>query len=174
MGERTGLVMVNTGRGKGKTTAALGLALRAAGHGWRTLIIQFIKSGEGYGELKGLSYLPGVELRATGLGLIGDDDDLAPHRAKAREGWDMAVAEVTGGGWDLVILDEVNVAMKRGFITPAEVAGLIKAKPPRMHLVLTGRSCPEEVQDLADMVTVMQPKRHHAKAGVPAQEGVEF
>ncbi|MCB2228172.1 MAG: cob(I)yrinic acid a,c-diamide adenosyltransferase [Desulfarculaceae bacterium] len=174
MDERKGLVMVNTGRGKGKSTAAFGLAVRAAGHGWRTLIIQFIKSGEGYGEVKGLGYLPGVELRATGLGLIGDDDDLTPHREAARRGWDMAVAEVTGGAWDLVILDEINVAMKRGFVSPQEVIELIKAKPPRLHLLLTGRSCPPEVQEMVDMVTVMEPKRHHAKAGVEAQEGVEF
>jgi len=174
MDQRKGLVMINTGRGKGKTTAALGLAVRAAGHGWRTLIIQFIKSGEGYGEVKGLSFLPGVELRATGLGLIRDDDDVTPHRQAARRGWEMAVAEVTGGGWDLVILDEINVAMRRGFVSPEEVAQLIRAKPPRLHLVLTGRSCPPEIQDLADMVTVMEPKRHHAKAGVEAQEGVEY
>ncbi|MCF8033393.1 MAG: cob(I)yrinic acid a,c-diamide adenosyltransferase [Desulfarculaceae bacterium] len=174
MDETKGLVMVNTGRGKGKSTAAFGLAVRAAGHGWRTLIIQFVKSGQGYGEVKGLGFLPGVELRATGLGLIGDHDDLAPHREAARNGWDMAVAEVTGGDWDLVILDEINVAMRRGFVGPEEVAGLIKAKPPRMHLVLTGRSCPPEIQELADMVTVMEPKRHHAQAGVPAQAGVEF
>ena len=174
MSEAKGLVMINTGRGKGKTTAALGMTLRAAGHGRSTLIIQFIKSGQGYGEIKGLSYLPGVELRATGLGLIGDDDDLTPHREAARRGWDMAVAEVTKGDWDMVVLDEINVAMKRGFVSPEEVAALIKAKPPRMHLVLTGRSCPPEIQELADMVTVMEPKRHHAKAGVEAQEGVEF
>ena len=86
----------------------------------------------------------------------------------------MAVAEVTGGAWDLVILDEINVAMRRGFVTPQEVAQLIKDKPPRLHLVLTGRSCPPEIQDLADMVTVMEPRRHHASAGVEAQEGVEF
>lgn len=172
--QRRGLVMVNTGRGKGKTTAALGLALRGVGHGLRTLIVQFIKSGQGYGEIEAVRLLPGVEMRATGLGLIGEHDDLEPHRQAARRGWDMAHREVLSGGWDLVVLDEINNAMQRGFVSPAEVAELIKAKPPALHLLLTGRFCPPEIQALADTVTVMEPKRHHAQAGVPAQPGIEY
>jgi cob(I)alamin adenosyltransferase len=174
MSDILGLVMVNTGHGKGKSTAAFGLVLRGVGHGNKSLIIQFIKSGEGYGELEGLGLLPGVELVATGLGLIGDDDDLTPHREAARQGWELAKKEVRSNKWDLVVLDEINNAMKRGFVLPAEVAELIKAKPPELHLMLTGRYCPPEIMEMADMVTVMEPWRHHADQGVPAQEGVEY
>lgn len=174
MSQRQGLVMVNTGHGKGKTTAALGMALRGAGHGLRTLIIQFIKSGQGYGEMEAIKLLPGVEIRATGLGLIDPEDDLGPHRKVARQGWAMAKQEVLSGQWDLVVLDEINNAMQRGFISPREVAELIQSRPPALHLLLTGRSCPPEIQDLADLVTVMEPRRHHARAGVPAQPGVEY
>ncbi|MBU1276414.1 MAG: cob(I)yrinic acid a,c-diamide adenosyltransferase [Proteobacteria bacterium] len=174
MAQRKGLVMINTGDGKGKTTAALGLTLRASGYGWNILIIQFIKSGQGYSEMETAGNLPGVEIRATGLGLILPGKDRAPHQEAARQGWEMAKAEVASGKWDLVVLDEINNAMAMGFLEAAEVAELIKNKPEQLHLVLTGRGCPKEIMELADMVTVMDPWRHHSDKGVPAQEGVEF
>lgn len=174
MAQRKGLVMINTGDGKGKTTAALGLALRASGYGWRILIIQFIKSGQGYSEMEMAGHLPGVEIRATGQGLILPGKDRTPHQEAARQGWEMAKAEVASGQWDMIILDEINIAMTMNFVDPAEVAELIKNKAPELHLVLTGRGCPKEIMELADMVTVMEPWRHHADNGVPAQEGVEY
>lgn len=174
MAETKGLVMINTGRGKGKTTAALGQALRAAGQGLRVLIIQFIKGGSDYGELTGVGYLPGVEIRPTGLGLIKEGEDLEPHRRQARQGWDMARREVASGHWDMVILDEICVAMKRGFVELDEVIELIDHKPPALHLVLTGRYCPERLFGLADTVTVMDEVKHHMADGVEAQPGVEF
>lgn len=174
MAERKGLVMINTGDGKGKTTAALGLTLRASGYGWRILIIQFIKSGKGYSEFEAAGKLPGVQIKATGLGLIMPGTDRAPHREAARRGWEMAQAEVASAKWDLIVLDEINNAMTMGFVEPGEVAELIKHKPPELHLVLTGRGCPKEIMELADTVTVMEPWRHHADQGVPAQKGVEF
>lgn len=169
-----GLVLINTGPGKGKTTAALGQAMRAAGQGLRVLIIQFIKGRRGYGEMEALKKFDNIELRRTGLGLIKDGEDLEPHRKAARQGWDMAQSEVNSGEWDMVVLDEIWVAAKRGFVSAEEVADLIKNKPPRLHLVLTGRYCPEALYDLADMVTVMQAIKHHMDAGVEAQRGVEF
>lgn len=174
MAQRKGLVMINTGDGKGKTTAALGLTLRASGYGWKILIIQFIKSGQGYSEFEAAGKLPGVEIRATGLGLILPGTDRTAHQEAARQGWDMAKAEVASGKWDLIILDEINNAMTMGFVDPGEVAELVKNKPPELHLVLTGRGCPKEIMELADMVTVMDPWRHHSDNGVPAQKGVEF
>ena len=91
-----------------------------------------------------------------------------------RWGWEMAREEVVSDRWDLVVLDEINIAMRMGFVDPDEVAQLIEDKPPRLHLVLTGRDCPEQIMDLADMVTVMEARKHHADHGVPAQKGVEF
>ena len=169
-----GLVLINTGKGKGKTTAALGQALRASGQGMAVLIIQFIKGRRSYGELESLKKCGRIELRPTGLGLIKDGEDLEPHRKAARQGWDMAQSEVAGGKWDMVVLDEIWVAVKRGFVAAEEVADLIKNKPPVLHLVLTGRHCPEAFYDLADMVTLMQAVKHHMDAGVEAQRGMEF
>lgn len=174
MSVEKGLVMINTGPGKGKTTAALGQALRAAGQGLRVLMIQFIKGSSRYGEMEALERFGEIELRRTGLGLIGDDEDLEPHRQKARQGWDMAKREVLSGNWGLVILDEIWVAVKRGFISAEEVAELIKAKPTDLHLLLTGRYCPEEMYPLADTVTVMQAVKHHMDSGVTAQVGIEY
>ena len=172
--EERGLVLIFTGRGKGKTTAALGAALRASGQGFKVLIIQFIKAGGYYGELESLKRLAGVEVRSLGLGLIGRDQDLAPHREKARQAWDQACREVASGRWDLVILDEICVAMKRDFVQPEELAGLIRQKPRPLNLIITGRDCPEHLFDLADTVTRMEEVKHHLAAGVPARRGIEY
>ncbi len=169
-----GLVIVHTGAGKGKTTAALGMALRAAGQNLRVLILQFIKGGWRYGELEALEPLPNIHIRPLGLGLIGDHDDLSPHRQAARTAWDTAVQEVTQGPWDLIVLDELCVAMHRGFVSTQEVIRLIHQKPPHLHLVITGRHCPEELFPHADTVTLMQAVKHHHQAGITAQPGVEF
>jgi cob(I)alamin adenosyltransferase len=173
MSEPRGLVMINTGHGKGKTTAALGAVLRAVGQGMSALILQFIKSGDGYGELEGLSYLPGVEIHSLGLGLIGDDD-LAPHRDAALKAWEKAKAEVTSGRWDLIVLDELCIAMKYGFVSVDDVAGLIKAKPGDLILIITGRYCPKELYEYADTVTEMKPVKHHASTGRKSQAGIEY
>ena len=174
MARRQGLVMINTGNGKGKTTAALGAALRAAGQGLKVLILQFIKGGATYGELKGVGYLPGVEIRPLGLGLIGDDDDLAPHRDKARQGWDLARREVLAGDWDLVVLDELCVAMHYGFVSLEEVSALLRERPAELILVITGRYCPDALLAQADTVTRMQAVKHHMDQGLASQAGVEY
>ncbi len=172
MAETRGLVMVNTGPGKGKTTAALGAALRAAGQGRRVLIIQFIKGGGFYGELAVLEHLPRIEIRPMGLGLIAPGDDLGPHREAARRAWEAARAAVHD--WDLVILDEICIALDRGFVEPGEVIDLIRTRPPQVHLILTGRNCPEEVLAVADTVSRIEDVRHHLAAGVTAQPGIEY
>lgn len=172
--ERHGLVMVFTGHGKGKTTAALGAALRAAGAGLSVRVIQFIKSGQGYGELAALARLPEVRLTAHGLGLIGAAADLAPHRAAAQAALAEAARELASGAWDMVILDEVCVALAKGLLGLDEVLALVRSRPPATHLILTGRDCPAELMALADTVTEMREIRHHLAAGVTAQAGVEF
>ncbi len=168
-----GLVMVNTGQGKGKTTAALGAALRAAGQGLEVLVLQFIKSGRGYGETAAMRRL-GVAMEGLGLGLIRPGDDLAPHREAAKRAWQRARAEAASGRWDLLVLDELCPALQRGFVAMAEVRELLASRPPGLHLIITGRNCPPELLDLADTVTEMRAVRHHLDAGVPAQEGIEY
>lgn len=174
MEQRRGLVMVFTGRGKGKTTAALGAALRACGAGLAVRVIQFIKSGQGYGELASLARLPGIKFSAHGLGLIGADPDLAPHREAAAAALAEARRELAGGAWDMVILDEVCVALAKGLVELSEVLDLVRSRPPAVHLILTGRDCPPELIALADTVTEMREIKHHLPAGVPAQPGVEY
>lgn len=165
--------MINTGHGKGKTTAALGAVLRAVGQGLSALILQFIKRGGTYGELKGLAHLPGVEIRSLGEGLIGGGE-LGPHRDAAFEAWDEAKAEVLSGGWDLIVLDELCIAMKYGFVSLEDIVGLIKDKPDDLILIITGRHCPKELYDYADTVTEMKAVKHHASTGRKSQAGIEY
>lgn len=174
MVKHRGLVFINTGLGKGKTTAALGAALRASGQGLKVLIIQFIKSDWPTGELEAIRRLPGLEIRPMGLGLITQGEKIDPHRLKARQAWDMAVKEIRSGAWDMVVLDEGCQALHWGFVDEGEMAGLIRTKPPAMHLILTGRHCPPRIMDLADTVTRMELVKHHMAAGVDSQAGVEF
>ena len=171
---KPGLVMILTGDGKGKTTSALGSALRAAGQGLSVLVIQFIKGGRSYGELAALENIPGVKIRPMGLGLIRKGEDQAPHREKARQAWQMALAEAASGAWDMLILDELFAAHNRGFVTLKELVDFVGQKPRELHLILTGRGCPEELAAKADMVTRMEPVKHHLKSGVKSRRGIEF
>ncbi|KMY68223.1 hypothetical protein AAU61_00410 [Desulfocarbo indianensis] len=173
MDRRRGVVMINTGHGKGKTTAALGAVLRAAGQGLSCLVLQFIKSDGGYGEIKSLSRLPGVETRSLGLGLMGKGD-LTPHREAARDAWRQAQDAVRSGAWDLIVLDELCIAMRHGFVSLEEVVELIKAKPAELILIITGRDCPPELFAHADAVTEMKMIKHHLNAGISSQAGVEY
>lgn len=174
MNEPHGLVLVLTGPGKGKTTSALGATLRAAGQGLKIHFIQFIKSGSGYGEAAMLERLPGVKFTALGLGLIGDDPDLEPHRERAQLTLEAAHQALTSGQWDMVVLDELCVGLSRGLVTLAQVLELLALRPPRVHIIITGRNCPAEILAAADTVTHLEDLRHHLRAGVPAQPGVEF
>ncbi|KIX12144.1 cob(I)yrinic acid a,c-diamide adenosyltransferase [Dethiosulfatarculus sandiegensis] len=171
---KKGLVMINTGHGKGKTTAALGAMARAAGQGYHCLMIQFIKGGRNYGELAHFEDCQNVEIRPTGLGLIRRNEDLKPHRQAAEKGFLLAKEEMESGKWDLLVLDEIFLALRRGFLTKSDIRGLIERKPENSHLILTGRDCPEEFFELADLVTVMQAQKHHLQGGVKSQAGVEY
>ncbi len=175
--ETKGLTLVFTGNGKGKTTAALGMAMRAWGQGMKVLMIQFIKGGWKYGELKAAEKLgPGFEMRQMGEGFIKDagGDGLAVHRAAAQKA--LAEARQAAGepGYDLVILDEINYAVHYGLVELADVLELIRAKPPGLHLVLTGRNAAPEVVELADLVTEMKEVKHPYSSGTKAQKGIEY
>jgi len=175
--EPKGLVLVFTGNGKGKTTAALGMALRAWGQGLRVLVLQFIKGGWRYGELKAAQALgERFEIRPLGEGFIRDaaPEALEEHKKAAAAALATATAEITSGQYELVILDEINYAIGFGLVDLADVLKLIDAKPQSMHLVLTGRNALPEVIERADLVTEMKEIKHPFASGIKAQKGIEF
>ena len=170
-----GLVQVFTGNGKGKTTAAVGTIVRAAGHGLKVRLVSFKKGKYAYGEYKTLSHLPNVEIAQFGLRKFTD-----PAKIKAAEkeqaGAALAAAReaVTSGHYDLVVLDEVNVAVCYNLIGLDEVLRLIRDKPPRVELILTGRYADNKLLEAADLVTEMVKVKHPFDAGVKARKGIEY
>ncbi|MBE8952645.1 MAG: cob(I)yrinic acid a,c-diamide adenosyltransferase [Quinella sp. 1Q7] len=174
---RRGLVIVHTGDGKGKTTAAIGLAARAWGAGLRVLILQFIKGGRRSGELEAFDALknfrPTIEVRQLGLGFI-TAENFSEQQKSARAALELARAEISSGAWDLIVLDEINYAVKFNLLDAAEILSLIEIRPPQVHLVFTGRDALPELIDAADLVTEMKLVKHPLKQGVAAQAGIEF
>ena len=178
--KRKGLLLVHTGEGKGKTTAAIGLAVRAWGDGFRILILQFIKGSWKYGELstlKALAEIDGrIEIRPTGIGFTrnASSEEMAVHREKARTALQEALTEMTSGQWDMIILDEINYALNFGLLEEQEVLELLSQKPTDLHLVLTGRNALPAIIDCADLVTEMRLIKHPFQKGIRAQKGIEF
>lgn len=175
--KKKGLILVNTGNGKGKTTASLGMAFRAWGQGMKVLVLQFIKGGWKYGELKAAEKLgSNFEIRQMGEGFIkgADDKSLDEHRQAAQEALNAARTEVSSGKYDLVILDEILYAIHYGLIALDDVLALLAQKPENLHLVLTGRNAPPEIIEQADLVTEMREIKHPYAQGISAQKGIEF
>ncbi len=172
---RKGLVIVNTGDGKGKTTAALGVLFRAWGRGMKVAVIQFIKHASGnWGEIKAAKKL-GIDWRAMGDGFTWLSKDLEVTAQKTREAWALAQEKIASQQFDIVILDEMTYAFKYGWIDVNEVIAWLKAnKPPDMHLIITGRDAPEALIAYADLVTEMREIKHPYAQGIKAQPGVEF
>ncbi len=176
---RHGLILVHTGEGKGKTTAALGLALRAWGGGLRVLILQFIKGSWKYGELAAIRGLwdmdHRIQVRQCGLGFTRREEGRQEeHRAAAQEALSEAGKAMEEGRWDMLILDEINYAVKFGLITEEELLNLLEKRPPDLHLVLTGRDALPSLVERADLVTEMRMVKHPFQKGVEAQQGIEF
>ena len=180
---RRGLTIVYTGNGKGKTTAALGLALRALGHGWRVLVIQFFKGDWPvvFGEVEmGTRLAPQLEVLQLGKGFVkhmGDQKPFEEHAAAAREAVRTARERLASGAYDVVILDELVYAIDYAgvqLVSLEEVLGLVDARPPAVHLVLTGRNAPQALIDRADLVTEMTEIKHPWQRKIPAQEGVDY
>ena len=173
-----GLIMVNTGDGKGKTTAALGLAVRAWGDGLRVLILQFIKGGWKYGELETFAKLGEIdgriEIRPLGLGLMSKDEDKEKHIVAAKEALKITETELVSDKYDLIIMDEINYAVKFGLIAIEDVMALLDKKPPQLHVMLTGRDARPELIERADLVTEMSLIKHPFQRGIKAQKGIEF
>lgn len=172
---KQGLIQVYTGSGKGKTTAALGLALRAAGHDLQVYIVQFMKGWPHYGELVSVQDLPNVTLRQFGRPDFVNREHPNPEDIRlAHEALEHAGQIVASGDYDLVILDEVNVALDYGLVGLDDLLSLLEAKPEHVELVLTGRGAHPEIVKRADLVTEMLAIKHPYDAGVPGRKGIEY
>jgi cob(I)alamin adenosyltransferase len=171
---KQGLVQIYTGEGKGKTTAALGLALRAAGQGLKVFIAQFAK-GMPYGELEALKrFEPQIILHQYGRHCFIHEKPTEEDIGLAKGGWGEIRDILRGGAFDVLVLDEIGIALHYGLISLQEVQDLIQGRPSTVELVLTGRKIPEELFPLADLVTEMKEIKHYYRAGVRARRGIEY
>ena len=173
---RKGLVLINTGSGKGKTTAAFGLALRALGQGFKVLILQFMKGRANIGEIKALSHinLP-LEIKQYGRAVFFKSRACEPIDIYlATKGLAEFCEAMANGRYDLIILDEIMVAIDFGLLNLEDVKNAITQKPPELHLILTGRNAPTQLIEIADLVTEMQAIKHPYSQGIAAQKGIEY
>ena len=175
---KEGLVIVYTGKGKGKTTAALGMALRALGYDYKVCMIQFIKGSWHYGEMTSSKRLePEFELTAVGKGFVGIMDDKSPiedHKKIAAEALSIAREKLSSQKYNIVILDEINYAVNLGLVSVDDVRDLIRSKPPEVNLVLTGNHVSDKIVEAADLVTEMKEIKHPFKSGIKAKKGIDF
>jgi cob(I)alamin adenosyltransferase len=171
-----GLIIVNTGMGKGKTTAALGMVLRSLGHGYRVAIVQFIKGAWEPAEKAVLGrFEDQLEFHAMGEGFTWDTQDRDRDIATAQLAWEKSLSYIINPEYQLVLLDEINIAFKLGYLDPAVVIAGLGQKPDRTHVILTGRGAPQSLIDVADLVTEMTLIKHPFKEqGIKAQPGIEF
>ncbi|MDW7674522.1 MAG: cob(I)yrinic acid a,c-diamide adenosyltransferase [Bacillota bacterium] len=170
-----GLVQIYTGNGKGKTTAALGLAMRASGQGLKVIIIQFMKMGQYYGEVKSIELLPNIQLESYGRkGFVYRDGVQPEDLTLAEKALSRAREAINQNGCDLLILDEINNALYYKLVTEAQVLELIADKPEQMELVLTGRNAPESIMNSAHLVTEMREIKHPYQIGIKSRKGIEF
>jgi cob(I)alamin adenosyltransferase len=171
-----GLIIVNTGTGKGKTTAALGMVLRSLGHGYRVAIVQFIKGAWEPAEKAMLeSFGDRLVFHAMGEGFTWDTQDRDRDIAMAQLAWEKALSYIVDPSYRLVLLDEVNIALKLGYLTPETVIAGLAQKPDLSHVILTGRGAPQSLIDVADLVTEMTLIKHpYREQGIKAQPGIEF
>jgi cob(I)alamin adenosyltransferase len=169
------LVLVNTGDGKGKSTAAFGVILRAVAQGWKVAVVQFLKSGEWQvGEEKTATELLGVDWFAIGEGFTWDSSDLSEDEARAQAAWARAQELIRAGDHRLVVLDEITYPMNWGWIDGADVVDTIRSRPERVNVIATGRDAPAELVDLADTVTEMRSVKHAYDSGIAAKKGIDY
>ncbi|HKT24477.1 MAG TPA: cob(I)yrinic acid a,c-diamide adenosyltransferase [Terriglobales bacterium] len=174
---RRGLIIVNTGPGKGKTTAAMGTALRAVGNGMKVLMLQFLKGSWHYGELDAVkAFGDNFIMKQLGRGFVkvgGAETDPEDIRM-VEEAWQESREAILSGKWDLVILDEINYAISYGMLDPDKVVETLKQKPEMVHVILTGRNAHAKIVEVADTVTEMRQVKHAYEAGILAQRGIEY
>lgn len=173
--EEKGLLIVHTGKGKGKSTAAMGMAMRCIGHGMKVGIVQFVKGVWATGERHVLDRFPDLcVLRAMGEGFTWETQDRQRDIAAARQAWETAQAMIADSSYRMVILDELNIVLRYGYLPFEEVLAGLTSKPKGLHLVVTGRNAREELIEAADLVTEMTMIKHPFRSGIKAQQGVEF
>jgi cob(I)alamin adenosyltransferase len=173
--EERGLLIVHTGTGKGKSTAAFGMVMRCIGHGMRVGIVQFVKGAWTTGERAVLERFPElVTMKAMGEGFTWETQDRARDIAAATAAWEAAKAMIADPSYRLVLLDELNIVLRYDYLPLAEVLATLKAKPRDLHVVVTGRNAKPELIELADLVTEMTMVKHPFRSGVKAQQGIEF
>ena len=174
---RRGLIIVNTGPGKGKTTAAMGTGLRAVGQGLKVLMLQFLKGSWHYGELDAVQSFGGkfvMKQMGRGFVKVGAEKPDPEDVRMVEEAWAEADKAIHSGEWDLVILDEINYAISYGMLDPARVVESLKSKPEPVHVILTGRNAHSTIVEIADTVTEMRQVKHAYEKGVLAQRGIEY
>jgi cob(I)alamin adenosyltransferase len=170
-----GLLMIFTGTGKGKTTAALGMAVRAAGHSMRTLVLQFIKGSWAYGELEALKRFHEIEIKPLGTGFTWKKESMDEDRQLALIGWKLAAEEIEKGDYNIIVLDELNIVLFYGLLRVEDVLETLARRPGGLHVVITGRNAPEELLAVADLVTEMREIKHpYRDQSIRAQKGIEF
>ena len=177
--DEAGQVIINTGGGKGKTTAALGLAIRSAGHGQKVLILQFIKDAWKTGESKMMERLgPEIEMEQLGKGFIKVEDGklqiTEEDRKNAEESLRYTIEKISSGKYDLIILDEINNLIAYGLVDLQEIINIIRQRPKGLNLVLTGRGAPDELIDIADTVSEIREIKHAYSKGIKAKKGIEY
>ena len=173
--DEKGLLIVHTGKGKGKSTAAFGMVFRALGHGFRVGVVQFVKGAWDTGERDILLKFPElVTINAMGEGFTWETQDRQRDLAAARAAWDQAKALILDPSYKLILLDELNICLRYDYLPIEEVVAFLKAKPRDTHVIVTGRNAKDELIEIADLVTEMTEIKHHFRAGVKAQAGIEF
>jgi cob(I)alamin adenosyltransferase len=170
----TSIVLVHTGDGKGKSTAAFGMLMRAVARGWHVAVVQFLKSGEWHTGEEKLGKELGVDWWSIGEGFTWDSSDLTRDEAIAKEAWNHARAVIEAGAHELVVLDEISYPMNWGWIDTNEVTSVIHGRPGRVNVVATGRDVPEALIDAADTVTEMRKVKHAYDRGIVAKKGLDY
>lgn len=173
--KKKGLLLVFTGHGKGKTTAAIGMAMRAAGHGMKICFIQFIKGSWKYGEMEAIARFPEhIDFHVMGRGFTWKSDDLDKDRAVAEKAWEKAKEAISSSAYNMVVLDEFTYLLAYKMIECQEVLDILSNKPDNLHIVITGRDADPALLEIADLVTEMKEIKHSYKQGIKAQKGIEF
>ncbi len=174
---KNGLILIYTGNGKGKTTAALGTAFRSIGYDWNVCIVQFVKGNWKYGEMESVKLIPNIELHQMGKGfckIMGDNISESEHRSAAENALEFATEKMLSKKYELLILDEVFVAISTGILSEEKVIEFLKKKPDEMNLILTGRKATKKIIGIADLVTEMKEIKHPFKKNILAKKGIDY